>query len=400
MSYPGKLELEGTIRGSKPSKRRSEDCPEQVNREKGDGGDGGNKRVRVTRMEEKKFKKVVAKQAKSGYYNPDPLLRLIGETNETKVHLDKVEVRALVDSGSQISTVTEKLAKTMGWKIKSLRNNLDIEGTGGVKVKYKGYVEALLEIPQVRNFSEPSLFVVVSDSEYGKQVPVQIGTLHIDIVLEKVTREELTLLGKAWERGAIARPNGNKLEEFMIEQVKGPVKAVEYTVIQPGETKKISGMTQFKGNTKRINLVTEPLREMQEVDEPKWVTIPSYGECKGGSSRVGVAIRNVSKKIVVISKGQHIANVTAANQVPNMLAPKYVKTVEQGTGSELSKERKGKLWEQIDIQGAEGWTVEQKELIKETFKDFHDVFALNPLELGWTSLVQHTIRITDTKPFK
>ena len=172
MSHPGKLELEGTIRGSKPSKRRSEDCPEQVNREKGNGGEGQDKRVKVTRAEEKKFKRIVAKQAKSRYYNPDPLLRLIGETNETKVHLDKIEVKALVDSGSQISTVTEKLAKLMGWKIKSLRNILDIEGTGGTKVKYKGYVEALLEILQVRDFSEPSLFVVVNDSEYGKQVPV------------------------------------------------------------------------------------------------------------------------------------------------------------------------------------------------------------------------------------
>ena len=224
--------------------------------------------------------------------------------------------------------------------------------------------------------------------------------------MEKTTKEELALLGKAWERGAVARPNGNKLEEFMIEQVEGPVKAVEYTVIQPGETKRISGMTQFRGNTKRINLVTEPLQEMQEVDEPKWVTIPSYSECKGGSSRVGVAVRNVSKKIVVISKGQHIANVTAANQVPNMLAPKYVKSVgqiengQQGNKDKLSRERKAKLWGQIDTSGAEEWTVEQKELIKETFEDFHDVFALNPLELGRTSLVQHTIKITDTKPFK
>ena len=60
--------------------------------------------------------------------------------------MDKTTLRALVDSGSQISTVTEKLAKLMGWKIKSLKNILDIEGTGGIKVKYKGYVEALLEI--------------------------------------------------------------------------------------------------------------------------------------------------------------------------------------------------------------------------------------------------------------
>ena len=67
-----------------------------------------SKRARVSRAEEKKFKKLVSKQAKSRYYNPDPLLRLIGEANETEVQLDKIKVKALVDSGSQISTVTEK----------------------------------------------------------------------------------------------------------------------------------------------------------------------------------------------------------------------------------------------------------------------------------------------------
>ena len=59
-----------------------------------------SKRAKVSRAEEKKFKKLVMKQAKSHYYNPDPLLRLIGEANETDIRLDKTEVKALVDSGS------------------------------------------------------------------------------------------------------------------------------------------------------------------------------------------------------------------------------------------------------------------------------------------------------------
>ena len=238
--------------------------------------------------------------------------------------LDGTELKALVDSGSQISTVTKKLAKLMGWKIRSLKNILDIEGTGGVRVKYKGYVEATLGIPQVDGFEEPSLFVVISNSEYGEQVPIQIGTLHIDMILRKATPNEIANLGKAWERGTVARDKFTKVGEFLLDQVEGPVKAAEYTVLQPGETKKLSGVVSFKGNSKRINLVTEPTSQNQEVEDPKWITIPSYTECKGGSSRVGVAVRNLSKKLVVISKGQHIANVMAANQVPNMLAPRYV----------------------------------------------------------------------------
>ena len=131
MSYPGKLELEGIIRGSKPSKRRSEGCPEQIKGDQRKRGEGESKKLKVTRMEEKKFKKIVTKQAKSRYYNPDPLLRLIGEANETKIKLDGAEVKALVDSGSQISTVTERFAKLMGWKIKKSSQPIRHRGNRG-----------------------------------------------------------------------------------------------------------------------------------------------------------------------------------------------------------------------------------------------------------------------------
>ena len=244
----------------------------------------------------------------------------------------------------------------------------------------------------------------------GKMVPVQIGTLHIDLILEKATREELAKMGIAWERGTLARPSKQGVNEFMIDQVKGPVKTVENIIIQPGETKKISGMVQFKGNSRRINLVTEPVQELQEIENPDWVTIPSYCECKGGSSCVSVAVRNVSKKVIVIAKGQQIADVTAANQVPNMLAPKYVDRIREddlkkgksmsSKERRLNEQRKAQLWEQLDISGANDWAEEHKQSIKETFEEFHDVFALNPMELGRTSLVQHNIKITDPKPFK
>ena len=104
--------------------------------------------------------------------------------------MNETTLKALVDSGSQISTISESVAKLLGLKVKSLKNILDIEGTGGIKVKYKGYVEAILGLSQVRNFEEPSLLAVVSDSKYSKRVPIQIGTLHIDLVLEKVTQQE------------------------------------------------------------------------------------------------------------------------------------------------------------------------------------------------------------------
>ena len=109
MFHTGKLQLEGAERGSKPSKRGHETRYEQIKKEGGrEGGKGSPpKKSKISRIEEKKFQKIVAKQAKSHYYNPDPLFCLIGEANETEVILNGTILKALVDSGSQISTVSE-----------------------------------------------------------------------------------------------------------------------------------------------------------------------------------------------------------------------------------------------------------------------------------------------------
>ena len=142
-------------------------------------------------------------------------------------------------------------------------------------------------------------------------------------MLDQATKQEIATLGKAWERGKLNQQASRK-EEFSLEEVEGSVKTAEAIVIQPGETKKISGIAPFRGNSKRINVFTEPSVKTALEEEKAWITIPSYSECKNGSSRVSVAIRNISQKVVVIAKGQEIAEVSAANQVPNMLAPKYV----------------------------------------------------------------------------
>ena len=148
-------------------------------------------------------------------------------------------------------------------------------------MRYKGYVEAILGLSQFKNFEELCLFVVVGDSEYGKRVPIQIGTLHIDLVLEKATKQELAALGKAWERGKLNWPKGRE-GEFSLQQVDSVVKTAEAVVIQPGETKKISGIAPFRGNSKRINVFTEPLSRMALEEDPSWWTIPSYSESKNG----------------------------------------------------------------------------------------------------------------------
>ena len=75
------------------------------------------------------------------YHNPDPLGRLVGEANESKVIVEGQETRALLDSGSQLSAISWTWVKKLNLEPKQLQSILWIEGSGGLEVPYLGYVE-------------------------------------------------------------------------------------------------------------------------------------------------------------------------------------------------------------------------------------------------------------------
>ena len=68
------------------------------------------------------------------YHNPDPIARLIGKRNESKVVVDEKEYPGLLDAGAQMSTITINQARKMKLRIESLDKLLDIEGSGGISV--------------------------------------------------------------------------------------------------------------------------------------------------------------------------------------------------------------------------------------------------------------------------
>ena len=50
--------------------------------------------------------KAAVQDIENRYYNPDPLFRLIGESNEANIQLDGNKLPALIDSGAQVSAMT------------------------------------------------------------------------------------------------------------------------------------------------------------------------------------------------------------------------------------------------------------------------------------------------------
>ena len=59
------------------------------------------------------------------HHNPDPLVRLIGEANETDIVIENKTVKSLIDSGAQVSSFSYTFASKLGLEIKQLNTLLD-----------------------------------------------------------------------------------------------------------------------------------------------------------------------------------------------------------------------------------------------------------------------------------
>ena len=238
------------------------------------------------------------------YHNPDPLVRLIGPANEGKVKVEGVETTALIDTRACMSAMTKSFAEALKLDLKSLDTILDIEGTGGGKVPYHGYIECRLNLPQVKKFDQDVLMLVIDDSQYGTRVPIQIGTLHIDMAIDLATDEEKSQFKRRWEHAKMASylrmasmQTDNTKPVIDLEEITGNVHLSHNLSLGPFESATISGL--LKGPVKniayykRVNVSVEPMSSHLN-DDSKYCAMPGYTFLKPGSHRIHVMMKNLT----------------------------------------------------------------------------------------------------------
>ena len=62
--------------------------------------------------------------------------------------------------------------------------------------------------------------------------------------------------------------------------------------------------------------------------------------------------------------------------------------------------RKEMLLQQLDLSGLEGWSGANHASAHALPTGFHDVFSLEPGDLGCINLAKHEFRVVDDEPFK
>ena len=104
-------------------------------------------------------------------------------------------------------------------------------------------------------------------------------------------------------------------------------------------------------------------------------------------------------------KKNPVARVVAALPV---LDPPKSKGLQEGIGKSADfhtpklavRQGHGKLFNELDLSGLDSWTPELADTANQLLAKYHNVFSLDPAELGCTHSMEHIIKVTDNTPFK
>ena len=139
--------------------------------------------------------------------------------------------------------------------------------------------------------------------------------------------------------------------------------------------------------------------------------VKTYTELRDGSRNVSVVLRNLTGKLVHLAAGRPIAQVVAANAIPDATpSPEFLRKLDKlepnrNPPKKLTiGERQKLLLELLRRDGRldklKQWPPELALKFERMLMEHHNIFSLEQNEIGCTDTAEHVIKLLDTKPFK
>ena len=174
-------------------------------------------------------------------------------------------------------------------------------------------------------------------------------------------------------------------------------------VLEPFKTLVVKAKTKITFTMGQLCCLILVMDSQDGTLPPRLVVMGDYIVLRQGSKTIPV-LHNTMGSPIHLRKGQKVAWVQACSEVPcSQLKLGTLKYLEELEGSKLTlsvAECHNKLISSLDLLGLDKWPKEKAESTHELLREYHDVFSLKDNELGCTSQVKHSIKVTDDEPFK
>ncbi|KAH3747331.1 hypothetical protein DPMN_181756 [Dreissena polymorpha] len=215
---------------------------------------------------------------------------MIGDPNLTDIKINGILVKALIDSGYQVSSsITEEFYDNMDHKpeLNSMDDfQKDLKGANGKTVPYTGYIEASIET-QLTSTPILTILLVIPVSQYHGVAPVLLGTNLIRNIQQFRNTDNL--------------PDGWEAAMMSINPFIGRVTATKLITLHSMETRTVTGFVRkIKNTDAAITEAFEDEHSHSAIVCPRVVTVNNAGR----TSRIPVRICNVTARPIKIKARQ------------------------------------------------------------------------------------------------
>ena len=236
---------------------------------------------------------------------------MIGNTPEVRIEVDNVRCKCLLDTGSQISTMSQGFYEThcLGKELQDCSKLIRIEGVGGNILPYHGYLNCKVSVPlnDSVSFTKIIPFLVVNNTKYNKTVPILLGTNFISKIVTESTVQVSAMNSCVQIAVHIMQLNDRHLDKSM---------GVFSNVVT-------SSALQIPANSGIIvecqSTVVIPItRQIALIEQSNDIqVVPGLTEIKQGICMIPVELINDTNNEVCIEAGVEVAKLHKASvQVP------------------------------------------------------------------------------------
>ena len=132
-----------------------------------------------------------------------PTVHWLGPETLVELTVQGRNFTALADSGSQVNTITPSLVQQCGFPVLPLEDLVDypvnLMGLGGMCTSPLGFVILCVQVWGTAGYDEDVVFLVVPDeSNFGRRVPLVVGTCTISRLINVIRESEIDSLAMPW----------------------------------------------------------------------------------------------------------------------------------------------------------------------------------------------------------
>ena len=328
---------------------------------------------------------------------------------------------ALLDNGAQINTIMSKYVSDhslqMGPITNLLGNKVTCMGLGNAFTRPLGYVIIQVQVDGVQGYDKDQIVLVIPDlSNFAAQIPVIFGTPTISQVINVMKEAEIDALAMLWVNARVAHlllvhrmmmvevgdsikeePNLDGYDQVMLTQNVETIELFSSHVVLVKMGRAYTGEC--------INVMVQGL-QTEDASWQEGLTVQNtYTELRQGSRKVVVVVRNSTAYSQTLQKKTPVTRAVAALPVPKPPEElQWKEGVDEPQGPHTSRlavrQRHGKLFDELDFSGLDSWAPELADAAHWLLADYHDMFSLDPAELGCTHSMEHTIKVMDDTLFK